>query len=454
MPRTSNKYVKYARAGVRTLKRAVPYAMAMAGGTKMADRVYRQTQRQVNQILRNALQRARGSLPTSAQQLSNAMTQGYDPLGLTGTAMTQTLGSYGTKRKRQTFLGQPMGKHYWKRQKKLSSKTKNQTLKQIQYNKESIGSSNSISGTSEAAGYVGHFTMPFNLVTKHVFRAMLKAAYAKRHYSINSFGTVVPVEYVGDQLIIRGYREADFVTLVDIATYTILTGDTFEKVANDLWSSWTTNRLPRDYYQHIDIDQADGGTSRFNFASMYFNGYVKSKLKVQNRTAADDGTGDETLDKSNIASNPVGGLVYYGIGCAPRLKGQKAAAFHGEGATGVIEDPTAIAAFNDAWYTPPKPAQLTRCTGSKKVHISPGDIQTSILTQSLTFGFNKLNNLFNDASAVTTQGAGPGKYALFGLDKMIHESTSPEISLVYECDYSISLGCTIKVNMVTNPINE
>lgn len=365
----------------------------------------------------------------------------------------------GTKRrktsrpgKQQVFSGKPKGRVNYKNRRRFGKGQRSKVLSRIQFTKETTGTSQSFDGAAANPAYVGHFTMPYILVTQHAFRCLLKAILAKRHYTISSFESVVPSEFVGDEYIIRGYREADFTTLLNIGAYTVTAGDNFEKVAIDWWNNWNTNRLPRDMYDHIDVDISDGGSSRYPFSNIYFDGTVKSKLKVQNRTAADDGTGDETLDRSNIASNPVFGYLYYGTGCAPRLKGQKAANIHGEGSTGVIESPLGLAGIEQAWYEPPKPSQIVRCTGYKKMALSPGDIKTSIISQELSCGFNSLHRKFDANTSATTQSFGPGKYGYFGLDKMIHESVSPLVNLIYEHDYMLSMACVIKSVYVTNPV--
>lgn len=358
------------------------------------------------------------------------------------------------------FYGKALGKYRYAKRRKISKKAAKRTLRGLQYTKESVGTATSLLGQQSNPAYIGHFTMPYNLVLQNIFRTLIRALYSKKGFNIQDFNLVVPNEFVGDVISLQGYENGQDTTIQTIGTDTVGIGDTFEVVALNLYTSFDSARTAianygQIYFQLVRVDHADGSFSEYPMSNVWFDIYVKSSLKVQNRTLADDfGVSTDTFDSTNIAANPVNGKLYYGYGAAPQLKGRRGVVLTGQGSQGLVTTGPTIAGPVNGWEEPPQPAQLTRCNGSSKLVLAPGGIKTSILTQKYKIGFNSLMRKYFSQTGGIEGTTGPGKFALMSLEKMMNETESPVVTLTYELNHFMNTDCFIKANRTTNPIND
>nr|QUS52610.1 capsid protein [Mute swan feces associated circular virus 11] len=102
----------------------------------------------------------------------------------------------------------------------------------------------------------------------------------------------------------------------------------FDDVATGMATSFAAEMsVPNKYLYSYTIFKGDGsgideGMTTRNVAEWSFNVNVSTNYKVQNITPADLGTGNETFNRDNIASNPLQGRVWEFSGAAPRFRGQ------------------------------------------------------------------------------------------------------------------------------------
>lgn len=320
----------------------------------------------------------------------------------------------------------------------------------IGYTKEAVGNEIGIYGNSTSPAYVGHGTGPLEIVGGAVFRSIVKALYVKRNFTIVSFGSVVPSQFVGDVINITGYNSNTSNTLSTISSVTIGLGNTWLTVAGTLYSTWALNRVDNTTYFNIEVDTVSNEKLSYKVDALTLKLNSKSTLKFQNRTPADDGT--DLTNRNNIASNPVYGKIYYGNGCGTELRALRLTGFVMESSTGVIL-PNGSPATLQSLAEPPKASMLRRVTKSSKLMLEAGQIKTSMLTWNRTFKFKAFHSWYKDyGGPIANQFNGPGKFGLIALEKMLDEEASPPVNIFYEHNYYIQTSCYIRPSFVTNPI--
>jgi len=156
--------------------------------------------------------------------------------------------------------------------------------------------------------------------------------------------------------------------------------------------------------------------------------YSKSSLKMQNRTVNSSGN-DEADDVDNV---PLYGKVYQGPGnyflvndnyYNPLITFQSNYLVDGYDKTSDLCEP-------------PPLGQMQRCRTIGKAHLDPGQIKTSVLTDTRKLNINQLNSIIGKSEA-TSNTLPLGKQRSFIYEKMIQAVATTDITAIkmaYEVD--------------------
>lgn len=284
--------------------------------------------------------------------------------------------------------------------------------------------------TSQQTLYIGHSTAPVTQVWVDLFRLILKKLMTKTGVSIRDF-TAIPqdVDFIttGDTFEIRCQR-ADGTLLAVNISHVYAAGQTWDTVVN----SWATNfqSLNTDcilkYAQFYPTVNAMAGVqdrspARIDLEFAYVDLYIKSTMKVQNRTVNTAGTDMEAVD--NV---PLYGKIYEGRGTgtgqiqpAPKTGGS------GVGAQLIADNAHGSLAGSALDLGQQEPPQGWWFPGVKKVgkvHLDPGVIKTNRLIYRKSFSLNNLRQLLlmsepqNQAEKIRTPF---GKFAFMSFERML-----------------------------------
>lgn len=186
--------------------------------------------------------------------------------------------------------------------------------------------------------------------------------------------------------------------------------------------------------------------------------FIKSELKMQNRTIAEAGDDEVT----RVDRVPIYAKIYEGKGNGPlgylRDDGSSTKNMNwiGDSSNGVIKN------SSDAFTREPPSKKELKAKNGKRVTFDPGDIQTSILTTRfkvpMSKFFNKIGPVVSkpDGTNVTIYPRSSfGEYRLFGFDKMIetlgkNDADRQPITIAYEVNrYTVALFKPGKNKMTT-----
>lgn len=174
------------------------------------------------------------------------------------------------------------------------------------------------------------------------------------------------------------------------------------------------------------------------------NIYVKSSLKMQNRTkAAVGGASEDPDDSGNIDNVPLYGKSYSGNGTGLLTKLPYYGEIFSDRQFGVITGSEVVRG------EPPQPRDFTNVKYCGKAHLEPGEIKTSILTSKFNMYFNTLFRACAPAVLPSAPAASTfalqnhrrrdfGKYRVFCVEKMIDVGAADLIQVAFENNMEIS----------------
>lgn len=313
--------------------------------------------------------------------------------------------------------------------------------------------------------YVGHSTMcGHRLLTlflqatlRKLFRIGVKwnctdVSQLIRGYQNNSDGFRLILVNKNVQTGVETEVVYDTVAIDSIAR---ITGDTAGGVApawSALYNAWVdyigratfTSEGAIIQPTRLCLYQRDGNITNFYhflgdvyWPNEYINVYLKSEMKIQNRTLS----ATASADSDDVTNNPLQGKLYqFGQG-APRAKVDGANFVEGVlDSTGVITK--RAAEFNNipnsfAYREPPEASLFRNVVKTSKVLLQPGNIKKDVLVfklkrQVYTF-WERLDwrtNAGTLSNSVTMKMM--GKCTLIALEDMINVNVSQNISIAYE----------------------
>lgn len=214
----------------------------------------------------------------------------------------------------------------------------------------------------------------------------------------------------------------------------------------------------------FDITYIPTTTSKMNrgvirLEGTYLKIYVKSDLKIQNRTVGSAGD----VNEDDITNAPIYGKSYFGVGVGPRLRasdqqraltantmtGISTLGSNSSGVSGLLEP-------LDYQY-------FTNVSKIGKVHLDPGHIKTSVLTKTLNILFGNFLNIINPQVPDSTGSDNTKSYVnkklavyrMFALEKMIDSNATENTTVVavgYE--HNVRISANVKtIRKVSTKIN-
>jgi len=193
-----------------------------------------------------------------------------------------------------------------------------------------------------------------------------------------------------------------------------------------------------------------------NLRGAKFDIYVKSALKIQNRTINSAGN-DQADDVDNV---PLYGKSYEGSGNWLQFNEMASIICPAYGdKTNTI---TSVHSGSTFYTEPGVKATLFHVNKVGKAHLDPGQLKTSLLVYRKKFTLNSLMKHFtrqntSDASTTLASHISIGKYRIFNLEKMIQAVATTDVNgiqIAYETDHKCGIAMSIPKNTVTNYIVE
>lgn len=173
---------------------------------------------------------------------------------------------------------------------------------------------------------------------------------------------------------------------------------------------------------------------RINLLDSKVNWFVKTSLKLQNRSVA--AAGDDEMDVNNV---PVYGKLYTGWGNGVISRSQENVVLLNGENLGV---PIAYNGSGSTNFAEPPPAyEFTHCRKVAKFYLNPGSIKTGILSYKKTMKLNEMVKVllnYYDRTTSNLQWYGLGKFQIFGIERVIAKTggeISPAIDITYEIDW-------------------
>lgn len=308
-------------------------------------------------------------------------------------------------------------------------------------------------------GWVGHSTMPFDVVNKQLWRGLLKEIVWKCGVLIQNFSDRVDVDFpVGGNFQFTHRFNYD-ANPTSIDTYTPAAGETYDNVAEH-FHIYTKDQGKE--FQFINLAYGDSTRSvDIDLVQATVSYQVKSSLKIQNRSKNSTETDDQADDVDNVPvygksyESKSNGMRYFyePTGLYERLVGNKR--------TGVIQigvdSNTGTMGF---LAEPPQPKLFVGVKKSGKVHLDPGVIKTSVLSEKKTIKLDTLiSKLYGIGGGISKIRGEVGTCRVFALEKMLEVNTGPlqtilAMNLAYEHDYKITLAVKSKKRVQTTMVIE
>jgi len=309
--------------------------------------------------------------------------------------------------------------------------------------------------------YVGHSTTSGHRILTVFLQAALRKLYRKVGFTCTNVNDpLLGYEGASDGWrLILSVKEVSTGVITTVTYDTIgvdsiarIVGDTAGGVAPgwpslyNFWINYLQNGPPTGATQQptrLSLYQRDGNLASFYhfMGDIYFpnemiNLYVKSELKIQNRTLGSSGSGDA----EDVTNNPLVGKSYEFTTANPRVKVENCDIISSMiDATGVITRRAAEfpAQTNVIMREPPSPKIFWNISKHGKVLLQPGNIKKDTLTYVVR---KQVYQFFQDldwrpvsnavATAISMKGS--GKSALFALEDVINVNASQNISIAYE----------------------
>lgn len=297
--------------------------------------------------------------------------------------------------------------------------------------------------------WIGHVTFTRNVLFREAVICLYAEILRRSGTVVNSVNDETKTMVLNTQIII----EYKLTSIGNYATTPYTFGVGFATATD--FANWFLN-VARPWYGAPETEfgriwikgpvSSDETYLQINIANMKCHFQVKSTLKIQNQTVST--SGDDEDDVNNV---PLYGKSYNFNGT--QLKQTRPYIGNG-GGTVQSQDLTANVDFGVVSYVNsnelPEPVQgPVEFRGLKaigKAHLDPGQVKTSILTDSINMYFSTLFKTFmDDAPGTSVQRARlHGKGRIFALEKMINVLGSLSILIAYEHNYEVSTSIKIK----------
>lgn len=315
-------------------------------------------------------------------------------------------------------------------------------------------------GTTPADEYpesviVGHATHEPYMALDDLARALIKMVAQKMFVDLKDFSEVaIPLGASDPQINFDYYAANAAFNTVLACTPGTTTWDTLKTNLRNSILVNDTNNTNVGYSRFISFSfrrSATSMTEKYDLQSAKVSYAVKTSLKIQNRTLSASGsTSDDIVDQQ-----PIYGKAYYTEKrnhLVQAIKGGSIADSDVIGPIGGYDVAPAVAQAIkwNSTNTLKEPPMKTQLIGVKQVgnaHLEPGQIKTSVLTESGTVGLNWYWNKLNARKTSTLpQNSYFGKARYFVLEKMLtmaKPDVATAIRVAFECDHkhAIAVNC-------------
>lgn len=254
---------------------------------------------------------------------------------------------------------------------------------------------------------------------------------------------------VGAQFVIdrKDTYDDDTITPVIIG----VPGNSFRIIAQNLQNQLLSDNNQRQFIKMYY--QESGGTAakvmHLKNAKLEFT--VKSTLKIQNRTLANESEDSSSTDV--VDATPLYGKSYEGNGTGTNYVGKV-------GSTGEVVADRFFAVIDkvpggiNSLQEPPIGKLFTQVKKMAKAHLEPGQIKTSVLTENLKTNLNTFMHRISGSALDSKQFLKIGKFRFFGFEKMIESQIArPPILVGWEHNYFIGCVCSPGHQTVTTTDN-
>lgn len=308
--------------------------------------------------------------------------------------------------------------------------------------------------TGTDAVWIGHGTYARESVLREGFIAMLYSIFLKAQFISEAMSvdtTIDGLPFGAGVNMTFSYQPSAGANSVNL-NYSIAASNDRTLAAMWTWFSnaarpWNTQNTDLTQIQFNELRIADASRTYCyeNLKLFKLKIFVKSAMKIQNRTLAVAGTGEDPADSGAVDAVPLYGKSYSGKGTAlfsmtPYNPNTGAASdLITDQTYGVVVGSESLSGRSE----PLQPSEFRNAKSSGKIHLDPGEIKTSVLTSSYTLFFN---TLLKDCLSVLTatntltnlQYRNRGKFRVFALEKMINVTGDNAISVAFEVNQEIS----------------
>lgn len=323
-----------------------------------------------------------------------------------------------------------------------------------------------LTGPLMRTGYVGHalFTRPF--LRYNVCRALVKWISEQLKISIVDFASSFPTEIpTGAAISIALVHRTSWSGLTSETVLSIVPGTTsFENIVQEIYTIASTF-TPTGQFISLRISHGNGTRYVYSMLKSKVNCYVKSSMKIQNRTINASGN----IQADDVDNVPLYGKSYYGTGNYIQMNYNDFAINDSQtdifliapsGATVALDPPTIANGETGSvnpFTEPPKKNQLFNVKGVGKAHLDPGQIKTSVLYYQKLFSLNKIFQAIAGTDGTSNQLCNLGKYRIFCFEKMIDAVTYDaegvnSIRIAYEHDHKMAINVSMPQVHVSNTI--
>lgn len=318
-------------------------------------------------------------------------------------------------------------------------------------------------GAGVRAVYLGHGIFTREYLRKQIARAIVKWISVLAEIDIVNFQTAIPSGWTVGVILYYKTTPAGAIQPFTVTTTAGVT--TWEDMAIEIESASLDTTSTEFSLVSMELRTGSGSRRLYNLMKATLQIYVKSALKLQNRTVASSGN-DESDDVDNV---PLYGKSYYGTGNYFATKGDGTSTLNSDIqyvcpniVNPVLNCPTSVYEFSNPTGTlsePPKKNQLFNVKGVGKAHLDPGQVKTSVLTYYKVASLNKLiracktANTNPDISIIDI-----GKYRVFAFEKMLDcvpynmELNNNSVKVAFEHDHKLAIKMYAPKITVSNTI--
>lgn len=325
------------------------------------------------------------------------------------------------------------------------------SIKGIVVSRELGGVYNSTAAVKEQSVMVGHSVFGRSQLRIDLARAFVKMLMLKHKINLQDFKDAMNIgcdhtwffyyhRYPGDAEQVSSATFGNANTFNDLLNY----------IANVLFVLADTNTDIR-YLRVKCTESATGGSTRYtlDLRGAEFDIYCKSTMKIQNRTINTSGNNED----SDVDNVPLYGKSYTGSGNWIQLNNDIISP-----ATNILTNTIALGFTSTSSFAEPQSLSFVRHAKKiGKVHIDPGNIQTSMIVYRKRFTFNSIIRDYLAPSGGSRPTIQIGKFRYIHVEKMLQSVETTDINgikVAWEVDAKTAVAMYAKEQPQTTYVVE